>query len=206
MLKSERIRSLVSKDKKIIFLWTPKSGCTTVKYIFYNFIGVEVPKDNIMKVHYLDLGHFYNRLPKNHEEYLKIQFVRNPYEKCVSGFLTHKQHEKFNKCKIIKKLDFNDFLIKIKNESLIDCKSCYFHNQSQLMTNKIDEIIKIENLFCSIDSINKKYKINLNKMSYQDHSYKKQFQTYESFFSKENIEIINEIYHKDIDFFNYKKL
>jgi hypothetical protein len=205
MLKPERIRGLISHEKKIIFLWTPKCGCTTVKYIFYNFIEFNVPSDNIMIVHYLK-DNVCNQLPINYKEYLKIQFVRNPYEKCVSGFLTHKQHKKFNKCKISEELNFNDFLIKIKNGSLIDCRSCYFHNKSQFMTSKIDEIIKIENLFESIDLINKKYNLKLNKITYQEHSHKKNFSTYENFFSEDAVKIINEIYHRDIDFFNYKRI
>lgn len=207
MLKINRIRALISKEKKLIFLWTPKSGCTTVKNIFFDYIGIDIPKNNMMFVHDSSFKkYFINKMPKEFNKYLKIQFVRNPYEKATSGFLTHLQHKKWSKCEIKENLNFNDFLEKLKSKSLIDCRQCFFHNQSQFMTKNIDEVIKIENLSEELKIINKKYNLDLKNVSYEKHSHRKQIGgSYEDFLSFENINLINQIYWKDITFFKYTK-
>ena len=72
---------LVDSDRKIIFGWSGKCGCTHVKKIFYYFQngrvdnGVHKPEEYEKKELYFD------------ESYYICLFIRNPYERLVSGFL-----------------------------------------------------------------------------------------------------------------------
>lgn len=84
------------------------------------------------------------------------------------------------------------------------------------MTDKVNEILKIEKLDQELIKINNKYKLNLKNISFQEHSYrakieKKQFpsiflKSYEDYLDFEAVKLINELYAEDIDFFGYEKL
>jgi len=71
---------LVDDNKKIIFCWSFKSGCSHIKYIFWylknNAIenNIHTPKSRM-------------ELPKDMHKYTTIIFSRNPYKRIVSGFL-----------------------------------------------------------------------------------------------------------------------
>jgi len=77
---------IVFDNPKVIFGWTPKCGCSHVKYLCYYL------KTNRIVEHlnwtYLNAS----PLPKNINEYKIFLIVRNPYKRCISGFV-----EKFNK-------------------------------------------------------------------------------------------------------------
>lgn len=71
---------LVNKNKKIIFGWSAKCGCSHIKNIYYfletNNINnkIHTQKDR-------------NKLPIDIENYITIIITRNPYHRIVSGFL-----------------------------------------------------------------------------------------------------------------------
>jgi len=71
---------LVDNNKKIIFGWSAKCGCSHIKNIFWflqtdNLINlIHTPKDS-------------SELPNDIENYITIIFIRNPYKRIISGFL-----------------------------------------------------------------------------------------------------------------------
>jgi hypothetical protein len=79
----------INKEKKIIFWWSAKSGCSTVKSIMFELI---FPNINTCK---LPASYFHkkNAKPKNKitleeaEKYINILFIRDPYKRLVSGFI-----------------------------------------------------------------------------------------------------------------------
>jgi hypothetical protein len=71
---------LINNTKKIIFGWSAKSGCTHVKHLFCYYSNIQIKKGIHVTCKFLSL-------PKNHENYTVIIFVRNPYKRLVSGFL-----------------------------------------------------------------------------------------------------------------------
>lgn len=72
---------LIDNKKKIIFGWSPKCGCTHIKKI-YKYLTESI---NLNKVH--EESDYKNELPVEIENYTTIIFIRNPYERIVSGFL-----------------------------------------------------------------------------------------------------------------------
>jgi len=107
---------LVNKDKKIIFGWSAKCGCSHIKKIFYYFENNEI--NNI-----IHQSKDYKGLPENIEDYKIILFIRNPYKRLVSGFMDkYKKNGEFNcKWNINLPLTFSNFVDKIiQNSDIID--------------------------------------------------------------------------------------
>jgi len=82
---------LINQEKKICLGWSAKCACTHIKYLFNDLIGKKMPKG--YSVHWGSHG----ELPENHNTYTNIIFIRNPYERLVSGFLN-----KFNETNVEK--------------------------------------------------------------------------------------------------------
>ena len=71
---------LVDNNNKIIFGWSPKSGCSHVKNIFW-FLQTGLLKN---KIHTKKDS---SPLPKDIENYTTLIFCRHPYDRLLSGFL-----------------------------------------------------------------------------------------------------------------------
>lgn len=71
---------ITDKENKVVFGWSAKCGCTHVKNMFWYL------KENIEN-HKLHIQCEYEKLPDDVENYTVIVFIRNPYERLVSGFL-----------------------------------------------------------------------------------------------------------------------
>lgn len=71
---------LIDNERKIIFGWSAKCGCTHVKRIFWYLVtGIEPTR--------IHTEESKCKLPKDIGEYTTIIFCRNPYNRIVSGFL-----------------------------------------------------------------------------------------------------------------------
>jgi hypothetical protein len=197
------IPCLVSTPFKLIFIWSPKAASTTIKNIFYDYVGIKLPnKGWIVNTHDWQQKHNLQKwkLPANKESYLKIQFVRNPYERAVSSFLHHVEYRNKHKCQQYQ--TFIDFLVNLKDKQ-IKCEGCKFHSTEQFKTNNVDEIIKIENLENEINRLNSQYSLNLKNIKYQKHSYRKN-KDYNEYLKPEAINLIDKIYNEDIKQFKYE--
>ena len=74
---------LINEEKKVIFGWSAKCGCSHVKNLFY-YLQEGVFCEPNQSVH---RGHDFQHLPENLSSYTLILFIRNPYKRLVSGFL-----------------------------------------------------------------------------------------------------------------------
>ena len=77
---------LINHDKKIIFGWSAKCACSTIKKIFY-FL-----KNNKLDNKIGTIDDWKEQIPSNIHLYTTILFTRNPFKRLVSGFL-----DKYNK-------------------------------------------------------------------------------------------------------------
>jgi hypothetical protein len=71
---------LVDNNKKIIFGWSAKCGCSHIKTLFWY---LKTDKLN----HRIHTPEDFNKLPNDIENYTTIIVTRNPYERIVSGVL-----------------------------------------------------------------------------------------------------------------------
>jgi hypothetical protein len=74
------MRFIVNEEKKIIFGWSPKCGCTHIKNMVHflenkNLFGVNPVIYNTCE------------LPENLINYIIIIIIRNPYKRIISGLL-----------------------------------------------------------------------------------------------------------------------
>lgn len=76
---------LLNIEKKIIFGWSAKCGCTHIKNLWFYL-------NNIKGNDWHNRKYSARPLPQNISEYTIIIFTRNPYKRLVSGFL-----DKYNK-------------------------------------------------------------------------------------------------------------
>jgi len=101
---------IVDNDKKVIFGWNPKCGCTHIKTIYLYLTGKEVNIDNMNydKLHSLP----WDKLPFNINDYTIIIIIRNPYERLVSGYIDkYKENGEFrNRWNNNIPLTFNNFV------------------------------------------------------------------------------------------------
>ena len=83
------MKFLIDDDRKIIFGWSAKSGCSHVKKI-YKFLTNQAGElhDVISK-----------KLPVDIEKYTTLLFCRNPYKRLISGFL-----DKYNEAGTCRKI------------------------------------------------------------------------------------------------------
>ncbi len=72
---------LVDNEKKIVFGWSAKCGCTHFKKIFYN---LRDGHENDFNPHTIEA--FLTPIPEDIENYTTVIVCRNPYERLISGF------------------------------------------------------------------------------------------------------------------------
>lgn len=108
---------LVNEQKKVIFGWSAKCGCSHIKNIFYYFQSGKFCK----KGESVHRGHDFQALPENLSSYVLIMFIRNPYKRLVSGFLDKygTEGEFRNLWLVSSPITFSNFVDKLVNKSKI---------------------------------------------------------------------------------------
>lgn len=69
---------LISTKYQFVFATTPKAGCQHINFLF-NYIHGQLSQKPFLFGHYL-------HIPKRYQHYQVVVFVRNPYERIISGF------------------------------------------------------------------------------------------------------------------------
>jgi len=193
----------ISHSHKLIFIHIPKNAGTSITTHF--------------KME--DIGHhlwqYYYQKYKNYwGNYKKISISRNPWDRVVSCYeyaklLNSYWHSVNGKSKEGKHLDYE----LLKNKSFEECINILKENPHQLKhqgwrnqhhyifngnNSVIDNIIKIENL-------NKELSILLDKSIEVPRINMSNNKNYKSYYkNKEMIEVVRDLYKKDIEFFNYE--
>lgn len=108
---------IINEEKKIIFGWSAKCGCSHVKKIIHYLKNGLI--DNKIHDHETEI----NILPDNIDDYEIILFIRNPYKRLISGFIDkyNKNGQYYHLWNINLKLNFANFVNKlIENSEVID--------------------------------------------------------------------------------------
>jgi hypothetical protein len=218
------MRFIVNEEKKIIFGWSPKCGCTHVK----NMVSF-LENKNLFGVNAV----IYNtcELPDNLNNYIIIIIIRNPYKRIISGILDkYKQTGLFRHLwNIDIPITFENFIDKImeSNYNVIDFE--HFSPQTsgwfidEIKTHKKTIIYDIENIdYEYIGSLYNKTippeviqfrgdHINKNTEILNEFVYDLQIDTYsdkkiaiEYFYNDDLKDKMKKIYKKDFGFFETK--
>jgi hypothetical protein len=225
----------VNHEKKVIFVRIPKVASTYMIGILkdnYNFKHKNMINENhnklINKKNFndviqgnKDINFFdYNKTSENisnelnmneekWENYTKFSFVRNPYDRIISGWkFLNEMYEKMDSIDFIpfKILSFVDFLKTDKNE-LSDMEFVHsFMTQSfNLKKDNINIIGKYENLEEDFKKIMMNLGFNEEEINHEkkiinesNHKYYKQY------YDDESIQLVNELFKEDFVNYNYK--
>ena len=144
------MRFLIDTDKKIIFGWSPKCGCSHIKNIFW-FLKTNNLENRI------HTSKDSSKLPNDIENYITIIITRNPYERIISGFLDkYKKNGQFRNLWKDSVLSFSKFIDKLINYQWEIIDRHHFLPQTKESFDKkilLSKIIK----FYDIGKINYKY-------------------------------------------------
>lgn len=155
---------LYNKEKKILFHTSPKSNCTVVAKMFYEYINLLTEALNYCPwIHDYTRDKYYIRPKKdNLKEVLKIKFVRNPFTRAVSSYL-HVMHTNLKNEMKLNNESFFDFLNIIKTSPQYVGANHYLPQYNQKYPNEyFNEIIKVENINTEIQRVNEKYSVHFN--------------------------------------------
>ena len=98
------MKFIVDNEKKIIFGWSAKCGCSHIKKIFWY---LKTNDEN----HEIHRGEEYGFLPHDIDDYTVIIIVRDPLERLVSGFLDkYKTCGPFRQIWCIESITFEKFV------------------------------------------------------------------------------------------------
>ena len=217
-------------EQNIIADWTAKAGCTIAMKMLFDYMNVlEEALEYNPWVHNYRMHVYYDKFGRvtekhmNSKNYLKLKFVRNPFNRAVSSFIhcckypfLLAEYENSNP-------SFNDFLKLLHSKKLgINCGGGHYRIQNWDLNRIYDKIIQIENINDHIHSLNQKYNVNLKNDFSSNHHVKKskyiknfgnvkrneilnyfasnnqESPTYDSYYSDENYQLVSDIYSDDI--------
>lgn len=137
---------LIDNEKKILFGWSAKCGCSHIKTIFKFLQNNNL--DN--KIHTIDE---INGLPNNVKEYITIIISRNPYKRLISGFLDkYNNNSEFRHLWKHNKITFSMFIDELINKNWEMIDKHHFIPQTEeefnmkIMTSKVIKFYDIENI------------------------------------------------------------
>jgi chondroitin 4-sulfotransferase 11 len=183
---------MIDHKLKVLHVHIPKTGGLTIRYTLFD----KAPD------RYLHIKPTHVRYIKDWDDYFTFTFVRNPFDKLVSGYLFTLQKEKDTTFyqSISQYTSFNDFIKNVNKEKLL--KSERFELQSNwfFQNFQYDFIGRFENLqedFCKVCE-------NLNIMNLKlpviNNSQKRK--PYTDYYNNESRVIVEELYKKDLEYLN----
>ena len=194
--------SLIGYDeRKCIFVHIPKTaGISLTNSLFNNMGGSHRTMKNYML--------YYNN--KEFNDYYKFCFVRNPWDRLVSSYHFLKQGG-FNEIdkswaeeNLSKFSNFENFIMNGLKENKIQK---YFHFIPQykfvMICNKVmvDKVYKFEDIGAAFEDLQE---IFCTRSILQHSNKTKKRSNYKEFYNREMVEVVSEVYKKDIKLFNYK--
>ena len=206
---------LISKSHKFIFVEIYRVASRSLANSFYKYKfhrnifyrGVNkflIPDDKTVA--------FFSKLPKKHGEavayknyvgnkyndYYSFAFVRNPYDWQLSLFFRMKETVRHPQYKIIKDMDFNEYIEWRCKEDRRLQKSFLVDEKNSLL---VDFIGKYENLKDDFDKVCKKLKIN-EELIHTNQS-KTKLEHYSYYYDNKSISLMKKHFEEDFKFLNY---
>ena len=203
--------AIVNNKHKFIFVHIPKTGGTSVaKYLTSHeetcsrLLGYDV----VNKLHkqHSTLEQLKNIYNITIDDYFKFTICRNPYERAVSGYFW------FLEAGLIEaSTTFKDYLLirngceKLNHLNSLRGRGDHFYTQLKYIEiegkNKIDFVIRFENLQKEFDIVCKKIGIPHKQLP---HIRKGSYNHYTEYYDEETKKIVAEKYAKDIEYFGYE--
>lgn len=208
--------------KKIIFIHVPRCGGTTIeknlwknefnkdfdfdmsdeKHLLQGFVDKYRNKYQYDGLQHLTFHNIKKIYPAESQNYFKFSFIRNPYSRIAStyaGVMTFRKDLR-NFLVVYKDTSFKNFLHLIKN----NLHTHWLPINMFFSENDLDFIGRFENFDNDLDKLKNLTNINLIKKNFSgDLNFSEKFNYLKFYEDNECIDLVNEIYKKDFDRFNY---
>ena len=194
---------MVSHKYKCIYVHIPKTGGTSIE----NVLQDKTTPKNSGSTH-LKIIDYKNKFSNEYEHYFKFSFVRNPWDRIVSGFhyfesggngsIYDSNKKKLfgdNFKKFVKNLDA---YCKLKDPHFLEPQYEYIYIDGKSELNKLFRFEQIKNEFTILREtlnleVNNLYKTRISKHKH-----------YTEYYDDETRQIVAEKYAKDIEYFGYE--
>lgn len=195
---------MISDSKKFIFIHIPKTGGTSINSALKSFC--EYPPEFSPGVHNIDIPVNYRKHTKisemtniDFDQYFKFCTLRNPWDRILSLYF-HRIQRVIN-CIDKNEKDFNSWMKNIFFRR--DYSEIYWFNQLDYISvdgkNKMDFMIRFDKI--NHDWIDVCTKLNIKVEL--PHLYNTTHKSYHDYYNNESIDIINQLYHRDIETFQF---
>lgn len=198
---------MILEDKNLIFLHIPKTGGTSIMKALrpYGLKGSgHMQLSRELHVHKVDAA--------KRPDYLVFCVSRNPWDLVVSNYSYIKMEKsywhsldgstnygKHPDYEFVKKLSFREFVYALKDKKI---KSKYNTLPQSYWANRpVDKVLRFEKL-------NEDFKVLCKEVGLGEielpHLNKSPHKSYKDFYNNELIEVVGELYQKDIEKFSYR--
>ena len=187
---------------RCIFVHIPKTGGTSIsKALFGSEFG------------HCTVDHYEIFSPERFRNYFKFAFVRNPWDRLLSAYKFLKKGGMYSADKTWSDIylsefdNFESFVLSLKNKQQADriLRGIHFIPQYKFVCDyklniKVDFLGRFERLNRDFDKINAQLNSNFKLL----HLNKSNSNSFHEYYSDEMIDIASQIYHRDIEIFEYK--
>ncbi len=142
--------------------------------------------------------------PQKYKDYFKFAFVRNPWDRFVSGWrnkVVDNNYYNFNPQRLAEMQQFDRFVEYFSGLDLDNC-DIHFRRQSRIIDlNEVDFIGRFEQFNEDLEKVFRILELPLVQIPMRNKSKGKD--SYQSYYSDNNKQIIEEMYRIDIQIFGY---
>ena len=198
----------ISHKHKFIFIAVPKTGSTSLRHVLdpLSDISGGMNSTSGIETHTTakQLQQYFKHNNLTWNDYYSFGFTRNPWDICVSGYFFYKQRidpptDYGKQCKRLANTHSFEWWVENKCTSHIFSQYAFFHDDDG---NKlVDRIGKIENLQEDFNQISDEIgipRVELPRLNTSKH------RDYRSYHTDKTIQIIADLYARDIQHFKYK--
>ena len=194
---------MICNNRKYLFLHPPKNGGKSIEDALFDIKPMRGSSDHRIVSEYINDENIKLR------DYYKFMFCRNPWDRLVSVYFARKQHYGYHMMiNNIRTPSFNDWIVGpiSNNGNIFNELTKYVVTQLSFLKLKNSKIIELDFLG-RFETYNKDWDMlckNLNINLELPHHFATRHDHYSKYYNSDTIDIVNELYKEDIEYFNYK--
>jgi hypothetical protein len=192
---TEKYNLTICDAPKFIWFRNAKVGTRTV-FFALNKAEIELTAESLFSCFYF---------PQEYKDYFKFAFVRNPWDRFVSGWLNKVLRHNalyFDPQTLAHLQNFENFVSHCAELDLRSCDSHFRHQHKLIDMNEIDFLGRLENFDEDIRDVFRTLSIPLQKVPTVNGSENRLH--YSSYYTDESRRKVYDMYRKDIQIFGYE--
>ncbi len=200
--RSTERRNIFLAEYNTVYFYIPKVASTSLKKLCALLLGINQKS----KFHEIDFPSISRKLLVNNGQYFKFAFVRNPYDRLVSGYFGRViKSTKLYKKKRWKDKSFSDF-IKILYDTSDENMNIHFRPQHTFLTDDKGELIV--DYVGRFENINEDFREIAKNAGLPDdvilpHRTSSEHDIYRKYYTEETKQLVSERFAKDLEIFKY---